>query len=228
MAIKDIPLPLPPKWETRDEDFAPGYIKTHCKVCGNFPGPGGICETPIGFPRVPCDNFKANRREDKTMKKYIGTKMIMAEKATRGQCIAENNLGIMSREMYEQEGYKVVYSDGYESWSPKDVFEEAYRPIDGMTFGLAIEAMKKGKKVARQGWNGKGMFIVYMSPLYLPPYSTEDTNRKVNDRTAKWIGEDTPLDSQGYIAMFTAQKKWQPGWNASQADMLSEDWQIVE
>ena len=30
-----------------------------------------------------------------------------------------------------------------------------------MTFGIAIEAMKKGNKVARRGWNGKGMFVVY-------------------------------------------------------------------
>lgn len=96
-----------------------------------------------------------------------------------------------------------------------------------MNFGEAIQAMKDGQKVAREGWNGKNMFIVYMPPLYLPPFNTADTARKVNDRTAKWIGEDAPLDSQGYFAMFTAQKKWQPGWLASQADMLAEDWQIV-
>ena len=34
----------------------------------------------------------------------------------------------------------------------------AYRRCDNMTFGIAIEALKKGKKVARAGWNGKGMF----------------------------------------------------------------------
>ena len=97
-----------------------------------------------------------------------------------------------------------------------------------MNFGQAIEQMKAGQKVAREGWNGKNMFIVYMSPLHLPPFSTADTARKVNDRTAKWIGEDTPLDSQGYFAMFTADKKWQPGWLASQSDMLSNDWNVIE
>lgn len=50
------------------------------------------------------------------------------------------------------EGYLVKYSDNYESWSPKNVFDEAYRVCDNMTFGLAIEEMKKGKKVARKGW----------------------------------------------------------------------------
>ena len=48
--------------------------------------------------------------------------------------------------------------------------------------------------------------------------------RKVNDRTAKWIGEDTPLNSLGYFAMFTANGEWQPGWLASQSDLLAEDW----
>lgn len=48
------------------------------------------------------------------MKKYIGTKMVEAEKATR-----ENG----------EEGYRIRYSDGYVSWSPKEVFEKAYLPV---------------------------------------------------------------------------------------------------
>ena len=96
-----------------------------------------------------------------------------------------------------------------------------------MTLGEAIEKLKSGEKVCREGWNGKGMFIVLMSGMKLPSFNTQGTDRKVNDRTAKWIGEDTPLDSQAYIAMFTATKQWQPGWLASQADMLSEDWMVA-
>lgn len=96
-----------------------------------------------------------------------------------------------------------------------------------MDFGKALDCLKDGEKLRRAGWNGKGMFIVLMPALYLPPFNTQDTARKVNDRTAKWIGEDTPLDCQPYIAMFTAEKKWQPGWFASQPDMLSDDWEIV-
>ena len=97
-----------------------------------------------------------------------------------------------------------------------------------MNFGEALENLKAGKKVAREGWNGKRMWIVLMPSLYLPPYNTADILRKVNDRTAKHIGEDKPLDSQPYIAMWTAKEQWQPGWLASQADMLAEDWDIVE
>ena len=94
-----------------------------------------------------------------------------------------------------------------------------------MDFGEALKLLKAGKKVRRAGWNGKGMWIVLMPELNLPPYNTQGTARKVNDRTAKWIGEDKPLESQPYIAMWTAQGKWQPGWLCAQPDMLSEDWE---
>ncbi len=96
-----------------------------------------------------------------------------------------------------------------------------------MNFGQALARLKDGDKVARVGWNGKGMWIVLMSALSLPPYSTQEPGPKVNDRTAKFIGEDTPLESQPYISMWTAAQQWQPGWLASQADMLAEDWEVV-
>ena len=96
-----------------------------------------------------------------------------------------------------------------------------------MNFGQAIEQMKIGQKLTREGWNGKNMFVVLMPALKLPAHSSQEPGAKVNDRTAKYIGEDTPLDSQPYFAMFTAQGKWQPGWIATQSDMLAEDWLIV-
>ena len=126
------------------------------------------------------------------------------------------------------EGYGVKYEDGYQSWSPKDVFEKAYQPITAMNFGHAIQAMKDGHRVQRAGWNGKGMWVVLISGMKLPPYNTQGTNRKVNDRTAQWIGKDKPLETLPYFAMYTADGKWLPGWLASQTDMLANDWTIVE
>lgn len=173
---------------------------------------------------------------DDTMKKYIAMKVVEAElmdseAASKylGRIVAPKSTGTTHNAEYgSHPGYLVKYYDGYESWCPRIQFEKANRPCDGMTFGLAIEAAKKGLKIARKGWNGKDMFVVFMSPMCLPPFSDQSTNRKVNDRTAKWIGEDTSLDSLGYFAMFTADKKWQPGWLASQADMLADDWMIVD
>lgn len=97
-----------------------------------------------------------------------------------------------------------------------------------MDIGGAINFMRKGHKVRRVGWNGKGMYIALMPALYLPPFNSQEPGAKVNDRTAKYIGPDTPLDSQPYIAMWTAAQQWQPGWNASTQDLLATDWQIVE
>ena len=96
-----------------------------------------------------------------------------------------------------------------------------------MTFGQAITKATDGEKIARAGWNGKDMFVVFMAPMTLPSFNTQGTARKVNDRTAKWIGKDTPLETLGYFAMFTADRKWQPGWLASQSDMLADDWEVV-
>ena len=76
-----------------------------------------------------------------------------------------------------------------------------------MNFGQAIEALKKGEKVARKGWNGKGMWL----RLIIPEKSDIDMG----------------LENLPYIEMKTADNKLVP-WLASQTDMLSEDWTIVE
>lgn len=60
------------------------------------------------------------------MKKYIGCKMIEAEPALRVNGEIYNNKFELCQNDVVEEGYKVKYPDGYESWSPKEVFEKAY------------------------------------------------------------------------------------------------------
>ena len=93
--------------------------------------------------------------------------------------------------------------------------------------GWAVAQMQLGSKVRRSGWNGKGMWIVLMPELKLPPHNTQAPGAKVNDRTAKHIGADTALESQPYFAMWTAAGKWQPGWTPSTSDTLATDWEIA-
>lgn len=86
-----------------------------------------------------------------------------------------------------------------------------------MDFGDAIRALKRGQRVAREGWNGKGMF------LFLVNGSTFKVNR------APLLGiypEGTEIEYHAHIDMKTAQGYVVP-WLASQADMLSEDWVVV-
>lgn len=88
-------------------------------------------------------------------KKYIGTKIVTAFEQPDPRPVPAGAT--------PEKGYGVIYEDGYQSWSPARAFEPAYRAIEGaaqaLTFGDAIHMLKMGKKVARAGWNGKGMFV---------------------------------------------------------------------
>ena len=93
-------------------------------------------------------------KEFSKFKQYIGTKTVQAAPALRIE--SEGNVRVelladkpvtMPTDTVDM-GYKVIYPDGYESFCPLDAFEEAYRETSGMNFGLAIEAAKKGKKIA--------------------------------------------------------------------------------
>lgn len=151
------------------------------------------------------------------MLKYIGVKIVGAVPMDREQFEAKHGRTVGGDKTGE--GYEVEYDNGYKAWSPKDVFDAAYRPINAMTFGLAIEAMKMGKKVARAGWNGKGMFI------FLIPGSTFKVNR------APLLGifpEGTEIEYRPHIAMKGVDgsiSEWTP---AAGNDVLAEDWTVVE
>lgn len=156
------------------------------------------------------------------MENYIGVKEIKAQPMNRKEYNDYRGWEVPEDENPNDKGFLVEYLDGgqsnhpshegYVSWSPKDVFERAYRKTSGMTFGLAIEAMKKGHRVARKGWNGKNMWLILVDK---DEYEIEAYKYfNANDRI-------------GFIAMKTADNKIVP-WLASQTDMLSEDWVIVK
>ena len=162
------------------------------------------------------------------MKTFIGTKLVKMRPMTRLQYNEYRGWTLPSDENGADEGYLVEYLDGgkpnhtdhagYISWSPKEQAESAYRETSGMSFGLAVEALKKGLRVARAGWNGKGMF------LFLVNGSTFKVNR------APLLGiypEGTEINYCPHIDMKTADDKVVP-WLASQTDVLADDWTIVE
>lgn len=74
-----------------------------------------------------------------------------------------------------------------------------------MNFGQAVEKMKDGEDVTRKGWNGKGMFV-FLHKFHI----------------------DMVSDTKECIVMFTGNKEYQPGWLASQADILAEDWEVSD
>ena len=88
----------------------------------------------------------------KTMKKYIGTKQIEAEPMTMGEAYERGFLQ-KRKEIREEEkgnaGYHVKYPDGYESWSPAEPFEKAYRCADTFKDRLVIEQKELAEKLEK-------------------------------------------------------------------------------
>lgn len=149
------------------------------------------------------------------MQKYIGTKQIEARPMTRGDYNIYRGWQIPADENPADEGYLVRHSDVYESWSPKAQFEEAYRPCNNLTFGIAIEMIKRGFKVARKGWNGKKQYIQLATAISYKSMDGDVVNCEHESIGNKAIA-------------FVGTSGVQMGWLASQADMLAEDWVISE
>lgn len=162
------------------------------------------------------------------MGQFYGTKRIAAKPMTRLAYNEYRGWQLPANEDGADEGYLVEYLDGgkgndarhegYISWSPKEQFEQAYQPTFAMTFGHAIEALKAGHRVARAGWNGKGMFL----------FLVNGSTFKVNRPPLLGIYEEgAEVQYHAHIDMKTAQGYVVP-WLASQPDMLANDWAIVE
>lgn len=162
------------------------------------------------------------------MKPFIGTKKILARPMGRGEYNTYRGWQIPLDENPADDGFLVEYVDGgasnhpghagYISWSPKDVFERAYRPSSGLGFGDAIHALKAGERVARAGWNGKGMFVYYVrAAAYLAQSAA----------VIEYFGENAYVSYAPYLALKGVDERvstWVPSIN----DVLAEDWVVLE
>lgn len=94
----------------------------------------------------------------------------------------------------------------------------------GLSFSEALIAIKNGFKIARSGWNGKGMFCI------LVPGATGVTFHE-NSPYARAVGTEPGQEILPHIDMWTlnaeGRRAMLPGWLASQSDLLSDDWEIV-
>lgn len=154
------------------------------------------------------------------METYIGVKVIKAVEMDYNTAIEK---GYRVNDTLATSGYEVEYEDGYKSWSPKDAFEKSYRKTDGLTFGLALEAMKLGKKVARIGWNGSGMFAV-LSPGMKQLKADGFFNKDLNAHALSIGGF---MDVRPAFMLKTAQDDV-AYWAPSGSDCLAEDWVIID
>lgn len=94
---------------------------------------------------------------------------------------------------------------------PNDTSAYPAKPLD---FAAVVRGLKAGKRFARAGWYGKGMFI------FLVPGSRFAVNR---EPLLSILGEGTEVDYHGHVDMLTATGQIVP-WLCSQTDLLAEDW----
>lgn len=116
-----------------------------------------------------------------------------------------------------QEGYMYITEDNdkYPQYMSAEEFESCCRDADKMDFGDAIAVMKDGARVARKGWNGKDMYV----------FLAYEADFVTDAEISAFDGKDVEVGDM--LVLKTAQDTFQPGWLASQADMLAEDWYIV-
>jgi len=156
----------------------------------------------------------------------IGTKQVLCTAMTRQQ-YNDYRGWVMPEDETDDAGYLVEYVDGgesnhpnhkgYISWSPSEVFHNAYRGVEyGVSMGDAIVLLKEGHKVARKGWNGKGMFLYYV-PENIYPAQTEVAKAAFGPY----------VSYRAYIAIKSVDGDVVP-WVASQSDLLAEDWVLVK
>ncbi len=81
-----------------------------------------------------------------------------------------------------------------------------------MSFSTALRELRDGKRIARKGWNGKSMWLTLIHP---------------GNAIYTKLGSNGSYPMQPCIGMKTADNNMQPGWLASQADMLADDWFVV-
>lgn len=93
-----------------------------------------------------------------------------------------------------------------------------------MNFSKALEALKHGEKVARAGWNGKGMFI-YLVGGSIVPFSNLRGNASKHINSEATGTDDACINA--HIDMKAADGSIVIGWLASQTDLLAEDWEVL-
>lgn len=116
-----------------------------------------------------------------------------------------------------EDGYMFTTSknDKYPQYMTADEFEKICRCTEDMNFGEALLALKNGERVARKGWNGKDQYVELACCI-----SYVNREQLIVNVEHKNIGNKA--------LAFVGTSGVQLGWLASQADMLAEDWYIVE
>lgn len=155
------------------------------------------------------------------MAKYVKKPVVIEAYQTDKEMIIHTLEGDMKASVGD---YIITGVNGEQYPCKPDIFKKTYEPVEANTpeatpntrlsFGVALQVLKKGGRCAREGWNGKGQYIELARNI---SYVTPDN--KIVNATHKNIGN--------CAIAFVGTSGIQLGWLASQSDMLSNDWYIV-
>ena len=173
------------------------------------------------------------------MKKYTGTKTLLAVAMTLGAYNIYRGWELPSDENPEREGYLVEYPligkgdrpnhlnhEGYISWSPKPSFDATYRLDGSPTFGDAIAAMKEGKCVARRAWNYAGVFVFKQVPSAIKPEIVErmtslpDSVKEIlidRGEGPNYVNQMAIVDTDSSV----------DSWLPTAEDIFADDWFVI-
>lgn len=183
-----------------------------------------------------------------TPEQQINPNFGVDENGNTNECYLGIYINTLEGKMLAQNGDYIIKGVKGEFYPCKpDIFEQTYeRDVINlpafMTFGEALEAVKRGSCIARKGWNGKGMFV-FMRPadeLHVSfvakqikslPQSVKDYYYQDcvdSNGNALDLAKDDVVKFTAYLCMKAADGSIVNGWLASQTDMLADDWVILE
>ncbi|MDE6227169.1 MAG: DUF2829 domain-containing protein [Muribaculaceae bacterium] len=166
------------------------------------------------------------------MKQYIRTEVVKAEPMTYGEAyksglIPENPCACVE-EYDDSLGYLVTHMDGFKDWSPKEVFELKYKAVEGMTFGLAIKALKAGSIVRRTGWDCLSLVVIKQIPAHITDeiipkmQSLPEAAKRLVLQNAAFV------DYTDQCLIYNKDTGEANSWVPTISDVFAEDWIIVE
>ena len=153
---------------------------------------------------------------------HIGTKIVDLVPMT-----AKEAETVLSRSLYTSNpdckgpGYLVKYKDGYVSWSPAKVAEEAYNSCTDMNISQAIEALKAGYKVSRLYWDDPTYYLYAVQGTTVSADKLRNEAKQHNPKGCKDILITSHIDLRTPSAIIV-------GWVPQPPDMFVNDFYIVD
>lgn len=144
-------------------------------------------------------------------------------------CVSRENFNAESGQKWAQQKAAALARDKLwelEGYALRAHMEKLQSPRLGpMSFGAALEMLESGWRVARAGWNGKGMWLSLSCPNTRDVPAAGFWSPHNQKHAEEQGGHAKVLPS---ITMKTATGEILMGWLASQTDMLAKDWMVVE